>query len=390
MLSALTACKKGNGAQKSALAEELLTLDFESAMKTFDGSDTVDLNGLATEVRFVPLQYGEHSTITANYNVLFGRWNGHYIMSAGIGRNFTGVIQFDSCGSFERMIVPVGHGRGELPGGLYNWHILEDELSICGNGMLKRVSLTDVTMENISTSTYCSAFVPVTSDLYVANFNPMPHTGKKTEPYLWVCDRNGEIVQSFCYPSDRNIYYDPQDPMVQPPLETKMLYVCKDGCTVFKDCYNDTVYRIDKEGLSPYIYLKLGSYSPRIEDIRNAASKRKSICLGGHGISRSDRYCFLTYHYQGCLCTSIWDTASRTMVLNTIYRDEGPYGKEVTSLVNNRHFCRYRLPDGRRVIVGILAVESDRLYALMSASDAASFLQDISPDGNPVLMEVML
>lgn len=367
----------------------LLTFDFEQALKDFEHSDTTILNDLAKSVRFVKLELTDQSGLSAIHHVQFARWNDHFILSTGINSDFSGILSFDTDGKFEDVLVAKGHGKGELPNGIYDFHLVGDELVIDG-GIVRVLNLKEKTMDKIRIDSYCTDLVPISDSLYAVldDGNSFRFSGKTDEPYMRLYNRSGKLVKAFCYQSPRRIDFNPFEKEGRVYQHDKRLIdVLQKDVSIFKDLYNDTIYRIVGDTIIPLIYLKNGSLSPKYKDLKDPERQSRQVYVSGHGISMSDDYFFLTYFYQQLNGGSVWDIHTGKMVMNVIHNNNGPDG---TSAYHNRHFSRYELPDGTRVIVGIVSVENDRLYAVMKSKDAASFLPDVTVDSNPVLMEVML
>ena len=368
----------------------MLVLDFENQLADFWHTDTSALNHLAKSIRFIPLEVSSKSRLM-NINFHCYRWGDHYIVSSGILGNFSGVMSFDTLGGFEEMLIGIGHGPAELPFGLYEWSVdtQTQELVIHGGHQTKLYSLPFHSVVRMDFKTHVTSLVPVADSVYAAIAESTPHSGSTTEPYLSFFTRNGERWKDLYYPGRRDIYQGRQEGRKARIEEIKHLYSSGSGTALFKDLYNDTIYAVDKGSISPFLYLKMGRYSAKIKNIDNEDKKRECFYFRGHGLSLSDQYVFVNYIHEGRNCSSVWERSTGRLLSNTIVYNE-PGSPDATAMVNNKHFMRYRTPSGRIVVVGIVGVEPQRLYAILNPSDAKDFLPEVGMDSNPVLMEVWL
>ena len=388
-----TSCKKdGRTLLKENSDNEaklVCSLDIERLLDDFWNTDTVLLNDFADSVRFIPLELTPKSRLT-NINFHCCRWEDHYIVSSGVFNNFTGIISFDTHGRFEESLMEIGHGPTELPLGLYEWcfDAQTRELVVQGGHMTKLYSLPFHTAVRLDFKDHVSSLIPVGDSLY-AFIGAMPHSGKTTEPFLGFYDRKGTLIKNLYYGHKRNINQERREGQVARIEEIKHLYHSGSGKAFFKELYNDTIYSVGKGNLIPYLFLKTGKYAAKIKNLDNEEAKKKCFYFRGHGLSVTDRYVFINYIYEGRNCCSVWEKANGHAVANTIINNS-PGSAGATSMVNNKHFVRYRTPLGKIVTMGIVGVEPKRMYAIIKSSDAMDFLPGINLESNPVLMEVTL
>lgn len=377
-------------ADSNSSDSSVLVLDFEKHLADFWDTDTSVLNNLAKSIRFIPLEVSSKSRLM-NINFQCYRWGDHYIVSSGVFGQFSGVMSYDTLGKFEETLIGIGHGPAELPFGLYEWSVdtQTQELVIQGGHQTKLYSLPSHSVARMDFKTHVSSLVPVADGIYAAIAESAPHSGSTTEPYLSFFTRNGERWKDLYYHRKRDIYQGRQEGQNVRIEEIKHLYSSGSGTALFKDLYNDTIYAVDKGSVSPFLYLKMGRYSAKIKYIDNEDKKKECFYFRGHGLSLSDRYAFINYIHQGRNCSSVWEKSTGRLLSNTIVHNE-PGSPDATAMVNDKHFIRYRTPTGRIVVVGIVGVEPQRLYAILNPSDAKDFLPEVGMDSNPILMEVEL
>lgn len=369
----------------SAKDSEWLVFDFDKASSLIE-RDTIPLNAIVDSIRYVFLELTEKSRMS-NLNFYVQPWQDRYIVSSGVGRHFTGLSLFSENGRYEETLIGIGHGSNELSPGIYEWSMDVDTQAIVlyGNGRMLFYSMAERKLRSIRTEEYCTKFYPIGEGRYAAMFDAYMHNGKTDEPYLFVYNAKGKCTHRFYYPKKRDIYYSEEEMRTSPwPLETYLL--CRTSRhALFKDVFNDTIYRVTENRLIPHWYLSTGGKSSQKKDVRNDAAKYTCFYFT-KGMTETERYAFVNFVYHGKYYTSVWDKSTLQLVsvsgVDTRLRG--------TSMVNNRHVAYFRLPDGKMVLIALVAFEDDKLYSIMNAKDAVSFLPDIHPESNPILMEMKL
>lgn len=365
-----------------------MVFDFESAISNSTEASNALLNNIADTIRFIKLETTPR-TLLSNINFHFYPWNNSYIVSSGVGNQFSGVLTFDNKGNFERVLLDIGNGPNELGKGNYEWFVDEtaQELIVVGRGRALAYSLQNQTSKYIQTKRYCFNLLPMGNKCYASILDLFTYSGETDVPYLYLFDKNGKTEKEFYYPQKRDISYTLKEGTNEWPYETYALSMGRNKRVLFKDVFNDTIYTIQNNVLKPYWYFHTGKMTAKVKDAHNIEKKAACIYFEKKS-SESAGLVFANYAYNRMYNCSVWEKQTEKLIINTIVDTNDQTTS--TSMVNNSHFIRYRTPNGKIVLLGISLVCDNTLYAIIKAKDAMEFLPGIDEESNPVVMEVKL
>lgn len=354
-------------------------LDFEQALEE-NLPDTFVLNDIARNVRFVPLQTNDSSLI-GDLAFRLKEIDNKYIVSDGLFSKAR-IKQFDTTGRFMRDLIQRGHGPKELPRFMH-WFTNDSLQKICILGPMKMVTYAfeDNRTEDIPFEQFVANSALLNDGSYVCTYTYGPEA--PDVPYLYFRDSTGGIVRSLFYPQQRNLEFKIPEGAYTGPYESYGLYPGYAGDALFRDMFNDTIYRVKgREDIHPYLCLTRGKLTPRVEDANNMERKAETIYI--RHLGETQKYLLVKYAYKNNFYTILWEKESRKMVANTAITDL--YSFEV----NYRLFGRYSTPTGEQMMVNIVSLTADRMYCMLRPKQALKFLPGITEDSNPVIMIVDL
>lgn len=338
--------------------------------------DTGVLNSIAQKINFIRLQSGRSSSLT-DLNLILDKVEDKLIASSL--RSF--VIQFDSAGNYEKKLVDIGRAKNEVQNRLYQWTFQNNQVTLCqGNKMIAYNPLTGKTKGYLSEQYYYNTIL-----LRDGNYVALPNLGPemKDDRYLDFLDAGYEIVKSVSYTSSRDVYYWVPNSYTG-RLDTYGLYPSYTGDVLFKDLFNDTIYKIkDINTIIPYICLKRGDLAPTVENVTDKSDNNRLIYI--KNVAESENYVFVNYGFQESMYSVVLEKETGTPLILT----EMEF-KNATSIINSRYFIDYITPKGKRIKVGIVNVARDRLYCVVRTGDALDFMPQMSEYDNPLILEVIL
>jgi len=338
--------------------------------------DSLTLNSMAQKINFIHFQCGRSSGLTT-LNLMMDRVGDKFIASS-LG---TPVMQFDRAGRYEKKLIDIGRANNEVQNRLYQWTYRNDRLTLCqGNKMIAYDPLTGKTEGYLSKQYYYNAIL-----LSDGNYVALPNLGPEMKEvrYLDFLDAEYEIVKSVSYMSLREVYYRVSDSYTG-CLDTYGLYPSYTGDVLFKDLFNDTIYKIkDVNTIIPYMCLKRGDLMPTVKNVTDAPGNKKLIYI--KNVAESANYVFVNYGFQESMFTVVFEKKSEYPLLLA----EMEF-KNATSIINSRYFIDYVTPVGKRIKVGVVHVARDRLYCVVRTEDALDFMPQMSEYDNPLVLEVIL
>ncbi len=329
------------------------------------------INDIAQDIRFINLEFGKESALST-INFRADKIEDKFIVSSFN----TPVMLFDTLGHYEKSIIKFGRARDELRKSIYKSTLSNGQLIF--NQGHKVITATPDTVMGYSTEKYYFSIVRLSDGSYVA----LPNLGSelKDDSCLEFLNSDLEYVESVRNTTPlKELYYTvPQN--YSGRLEAYTLSPSKDGGALFKKIFNDTVYLVTgKQIMEPYITLAYGKLMPEVKEITD--QNRIHI----KAITENNDYIFINFGFHSSVYSIIWDKQKRETIINSKidYSDNN-------SLINSSYFTDYITETGESIKVGVAGIDNDTLYCVIRAEDAAKFLDDVSDEDNPILMEVKL
>ena len=354
-------------------------LDFEKIIKQ-NPPDTFVLNDIAQDIRWVPLQTTDSSLI-GDIAFKLDEIDQSYIVSAGWFTKAQ-IKQFDTTGRFMRDLIQLGHGPKELPR-FHNWVTNDSLQKISIIGPMKMIvrSFKNNNISDIFLHTFVGNCALLNDGHYVCA--PTYGSNDAKEPYLYFLDSTGESVKSLFYPQNRELEVQIPEGAYTGPYESYGIYPNYTGDALFRDMFNDTIYRIrGVDDIRPYICINRGKLAPKIEDAHNVSRKDETIYI--RHLSESQKYLFFKYAYKKNYYTMIWDKKSKKIIANTPISDISSFE------INYKLFAKYRTPNGEEVMVNIVSLTADRMYGILRTSQAMKFVPGVTENSNPVILVIDL
>ncbi|MFA6590178.1 MAG: hypothetical protein WCZ67_02210 [Bacteroidales bacterium] len=393
--SCLLSCNKNTSNRSKKTKEKLENFaDFASGISVFDynleaaadNDSVIFINEIADSIQYLPLEFDREAALLTEFLMLF-EWQEKIFISSYSSRYFPGICQFDKEGNFEQVAVKVGRGHSELTKGFYKWSYDESscELVVCGNGRIFNYSLLQEEGDFIPFSTYSHNAVALGKGHYAILNMSFEHPGSTDISYLQILNEKGRVVKSYYYSQKRTIFYRlPQSSCG--PLESYKLYQSYNGDAMFKDVFNDTIFVVNKDSVSPSYCLYSGEKSPRVEDATK--KEKKKSCVYIKKISDTKRYIISTYTHSDCNKTVIFDRTSGEVAANaSVLISNHSAGVYPT---RNRHFAVLKTPDDRDIYIGIVSTAENIIYAVASPGDVAAFVPGVTSESNPVIIKIYL
>lgn len=339
-------------------------------------ADFGTLNSIAQKINFIHIENKANSVVT-DLNLQIDRVEGDFIVSC----LRSPVLQFDSTGLYRKKLIGIGRANNEVQHGLYQWTYHNGQLNLCqGNKMIIYIPSTKSLKGYLLRQHYYNAIL-LKDGHYVA----LPYLGSEMfeQRYLDFLNSNCEVVKSLSYLPKRDIYYR-IPPMYTGNLETYGLYPSYTGDALFKDIFNDTVYKVkDVNTMVPYMHLKRGDLSPSVKNVTNTSVNKGLVYV--KNVAESAKFVFVNYGYQESVFCAVFCKETRKLISFTRMSLDN-----ATSLINSKYFIDYITPKGKKVKVGILTITEDRLYCVVKTEDAIDFMSGMDEYDNPLILEVIL
>ena len=354
-------------------------LDFEQNVNNMK-EDTFTINSIAKNITFIPLETSD-TVLLYNDRIKIERNNDRYLISSSsFFSAFHSIMLFDSTGRFIDYLLQKGQGPYELSY-ISEWSFNRNTQLLVSSTSFQIIlqKLEDKVSNKYTLDGYISD-ICLLNDGTIVGLPNMIGKGNTDTPYLHFFNQEGLIIHSFYYPQKRDIAYSIPEGRVPSHVEKYNLFQSYSGDVLFKDMFNDTIYRIrSMDDVKPYIILYKGSFTPTLKDIDNPTTGSQKVCLVH--ILDTQKYFFIRYTYRGDLYNSIWDKQTVTLMANT---------KFPTHLSRLQYFfngmTKYRTPTGIEIFIQISSYCDGKLYCVLNAEQAMEFLPDIDELDNPVLM----
>ncbi len=328
------------------------------------------INDVAQEVRYIELDFERQSALSViNFRI-------DKLQDKLIASSFnTHVMQFDTLGRYEKSIIKFGRARNELRKANYKSTFGSGQLTF--NQGYKALVATADAVDGYTLDNYYFSIVPLGNDGYAA----LPNLGDEltNDNLLDFLNSDFEYLSSVKTASVAELYYEiPQS--FNGRLETFSLSSSESGEVLFRKIFSDTVYLVtSSERMEPYIKLEYGKLMPEVKKITNQDKIHIKY------IAENQDYIFINYGYQSSMYSVIWDKTLREVVVNSKidYSDNN-------TLINSNYFADYITPKGERIKVGIVGISNTTLYCVIKTEDAIEFMDEMSLEDNPLVMEIKL
>lgn len=358
-------------------------LDLKELSLSGTGSENqIYLNDLAKQITFVPLELTPQSILGSFAMKLFPAKDG-YLISEGVFGDFK-LIKFDSTGRCMNTIFRKGNGPGELPrASRWAARNSRDLLCLFGQGKIVVNSLDGKHQGDIRPDKNYGMIEPLNNGGYVCS-DIFREDDQQATPYLTFLDDDGQVIHSILYKDDKRRFSK-----IREGGDTRIVYETYrltgnyDGDVLFKDIFNDTIYKIkDCNNISPYIVLNRGELMPTEADFRDYKSNSERLHILDYG-ETSDLFT-VKYIYNGEVYCAIFDKTSTQAILNVKIEDM------LSATANYRLFSKYRTPQNEVLTLHIIGLSKNKIYCMIQSSDAAKFIPNIDENSNPVVMVVDL
>lgn len=362
--------KRTNIAQTTLLeGNEFYVLDFEKAL-TNNTIDTISLNDISTDISFLHL---DNKVPLGMQNLLVADIKSGYVVSSGVANQATPIMLFDRNGKFEKNLVRLGRGPGEIPNYL-NWNVNVNLKRLTVDGAyLVSYSFAEKRSSALMLPYYMSDVMLLNDGNYLGGGNVFGNADGNA-PYLSFFNDRGEIIEEL---RGRNNYVNVPEGQGVWPLESRGLYQSGTGDALFRDMFNDTIFRVRGVGdVMPYMCIYRGKLSPKKEDSFDTEKKLNQVFI--RNIMESDRYIVTMYAYNNTMHSAIWDKATCEMIVN-LHNKPG-------ANIFARGLMRYHTPAQETITVNILSLTDDKIYCVLWPKDAMKFMPDVSEDDNPIIL----
>jgi len=365
-----------------------IVYDVESAL--LHPTDSFTLNDIASSVRLIRLKTPADVFVsTFRFQAVpFGE--GFAVSSAAGNSPVESVLLFDENGQYLKPALIRGHGHGELPR-IWNWSVCMDTLYALGDKTMLQYSADGRIGQIAKEPDMITDVVPLKSRwlVYLPPWTLMSEHSTSLD--LKFLDRLKGTVQTRPMPLPATS----QEKLLDYPgldkgnMERAILSATHDGMLLFKNIYNDTLYRIASPGeVYPEAVFHTGRFRSRPQYAEDRHKKEKTVMIDV--ISETDHYLIVRCLFHGEKHLTIWDKRSGKNVASLPMRYKGSFAEQCYISP-----IWYRTPSGKRVVVNLLGFGKGRLLAgLMPEHASEIFPASVGDrdfrDENPVLLEVCL
>ena len=358
-------------------------IDLEQRIKE-SKVDTFTINRLAKNITFTPLETTDKALLmTTHFKVI--PTNERYYISSGTMGSFSGIMEFDVTGRYiDCLILKEGRGPKELPR-IPEWAFNRNRQLLVASSLYEILvhSLENSTTNKYSLGDFFCYICVLNDGTMVGVPNVVAENGDTGTPYLHFRNQEGEIVKSLFYTQKRDITSPPEG---RSPFETYHIFPVYSGDALFKDMFNDTIYRIrSMDEIKPYLIIHRGSLTLTPKDNSSRATIDQKVLI--LGLLETEKLIFIKYWHKEVSNCAIWDKRTQSFISNlndTENNGSGPINRYSHS------FTKYRTPNGKEILIAILDYFDGKLYSVLDAAQAMEFLPDIKEDDNPVLMVIEL
>lgn len=362
--------------------DKIYFLNFEENLKN-KIKDTFSINSIARSIKLIPIETSDDFLLYNDVIKIEKINDGYLISSSSIFTAFHSIMLFDSAGYFMNYLQKIGQGPKELPY-ISEWsYNYSAQLLVASTGyQIILYSFEDNTSNKYTLNGFFSDFCLLNDGSIVC----LPSVFGKEDagaPYLHFLNQEGKIVRSICYNQKRNIAYDFPEGKTLAHAEKYSLYPSYSGDVIFKDIFNDTIYKIrSMDEINPYIILHKGEFTPTLKDVNNPTTSAQKVKLTQ--ILDTKKYFIITYEYKSDIYTSIWDKQTLRLIANTIHPSRP------SKLSNFIGYTNYLTHTGKKIVISISSYFDGKLYCVIDAEQAMEILPEIKEDDNPVIMVVEL
>lgn len=284
--------------------QKIEVIDFA---KSFDAKKAFTLSDIATEVEYIPLETGPDIVIGRN-PVAYATKD--YILVF----TFRQILQFNrEDGMFIREIGQVGNGPEEYSRATILAPVDEEAETIFALTHSKRIAYA-------FNGEYKGAIVlnPDVDDVVKLSDNCfagyLPNFEGNGSVKVGLYDSLGNVMKTF---PNHNIA--PNEEGAINIWNPHGWFYRFNKQTFFAEQFNDTLYSIDSNQLTPRYLLSLGKYSAPYEkqNSMDFASRQAGNYFLFNSIFESQKYLFYTFRYQSQVITGIYDKITQTVGFST-------------------------------------------------------------------------
>ena len=365
---------------------DFYVLNFENELDNINSQiDTITINSIAKNIEIIPLEVTKESLLS-DIKFTVAEMDGDYYVSSGVFNSSSGVIRFDKKGKFKEKLVEKGQGPIELPY-LTHWSVNDslNQISMFGGGRkVITYNIQDGEKKALLLEKDGSYPIFLNDSNYVACANIFPSTDNKI-PYLAFFDKNGKIEHSLYYPENHNVGFEISENNTQGAIyESYGIFKDDKDNALFKDVFNDTIYRIKSiSDISPYICIYRGKMTPLHKFATDANQQSTAIYI--RRLIETKQHFFISYLYNKTKQTAIWDKETGKIIARNVATDQ--MSREY---VRYSHVIRYRVPNGKIVLLDVVSSKNNTIYCMLRAEDAAEFIPDVDFDSNPLIIKIVL
>ena len=361
--------------------DEVYFLDFEKYLKNMK-EDTFTINSISKNISFIPLETTEKALLSTE-NIKISMINGHYYISWSLDRVIPKIFEFDSIGRFIDILIQRGQGPEELPMIVF-WSLNRNTQLLYASSMREIIFYS---FENATKNKHAIGSSFYGCSLNDGTFIDLPNwygEGETNTPYINFRNHEGEIIHSIYYKQKRDIAHDITENGSSVSVSSYCLYPTYTGDALFKDMFNDTIYRIrSKDDINPYLIIHSGSFAPVLKDATNQATRIQKMYLSR--ILDTKKYFFIEYSHRTIRYTAIWDKRRQSFISNIKYNNSEEQ-RIASSNDKSFGFTKYRTPKGKEIHIPLLDYYDGKIYSVLDAEQAMEFIPGVDFDDNPVLM----
>jgi hypothetical protein len=210
----------------------------------------------------------------------------------------------------------------------------------------------------------------VKDDYFIVNYSPF-----SDEPFhIGIYDKDWNIINQFI---PKNMEVKNQKGIIYFDMFMKF-----NNQYYTKPSFIDTIYKIDKESIKPYLIVSTGNLKPPFEIAtslnRENKQKLQQYISQESGMIISNYY-FSQYYYQMKMYQDIWDLST----LSLIYRN-------LRTSPESKNGFPFILKEGKTIYVEIKFVSGNCLYGSIPIEELKDIIPDIKDDDNPFIIEIKI
>lgn len=265
-------------------------------------SNTPKLSSLAEKIEYIPLETTDKSLVKGNHQVYVSE---KFIYTIA----FRQILQFDRVsGEFIKEIGRYGSGPDQYLATLPNVPSFNLDQPIVVTA--KYVKTIDTETNELSTiakkNSESRSFAMLDSSTF-AGF--LPNFACNQKDKIVIYNKNGEEERRFknhlsCSLKDTNLFsFD---------LSEGQFYYYNSS-VYFKEIYNDTIFRVNKNGLTKHAFFNLGNRGVHYSQKENLDEEERQNRIIINKVLESNNFIFFNYSYQNKVFYGFFDKDQKTL-----------------------------------------------------------------------------